>query len=595
MNPFIKILKNKLLIVVLMLAVMAFLQISSVLQESQTIDEGTHLAAGYSYLVKHDFRMNPEHPPFIKELAALPLVIIKNKLSSPFNYPSWDGYDEWQFAKDLIYKNNIQADTIIFIGRLPTILLSLLLGIYVFLWAKELFGYKAGLVSLFFYILCPNILAHGRYITTDLGVTAFFFITIYYFYKYLKYENWKFLILTGIFCGLALASKFSAPILLPILFLLYLIKKLTEQNKTRALLLFKKLLTTFITIVFISGIIVWASYGFEVKKPLDSKDVQDLYALQDYTIASNTVDQQSELVKKVINYTDTSKNSGRTIRSILEKVPIPAFSYFDGLVRVYLHNYYGHRSYLLGNYSELGWWYYFPVAFLVKTPVTTQIFMIVLLIAGVLALVKLKIYRYPLKALVKIPIHWYLLIIPSAIFFGFSVSGHINLGLRHVLIVYPFIYVSIGYLASIIKKTPVKILFTAFLVYYFFTSILIYPNYLAYFNEISGGPGNGPKYLVDSNIDWGQDAKKLKKYMTVNNINHVCLSYFGQADLEYYKIDFRYLPTVFDRSGIKNIDCVVAISVTSLLSKEREYGWLLDYQPIDKIGYSIYVYDLRKK
>jgi hypothetical protein len=578
-----------------MLAVMAFLQISSVLQESQTIDEGTHLAAGYSYLVKHDFRMNPEHPPFIKELAALPLVIIKNKLSSPFNYPSWDGYDEWQFAKDLIYKNNIQADTIIFIGRLPTILLSLLLGIYVFLWAKELFGYKAGLVSLFFYILCPNILAHGRYITTDLGVTAFFFITIYYFYKYLKYENWKFLILTGIFCGLALASKFSAPILLPILFLLYLIKKLTEQNKTRALLLFKKLLTTFITIVFISGIIVWASYGFEVKKPLDSKDVQDLYALQDYTIASNTVDQQSELVKKVINYTDTSKNSGRTIRSILEKVPIPAFSYFDGLVRVYLHNYYGHRSYLLGNYSELGWWYYFPVAFLVKTPVTTQIFMIVLLIAGVLALVKLKIYRYPLKALVKIPIHWYLLIIPSAIFFGFSVSGHINLGLRHVLIVYPFIYVSIGYLASIIKKTPVKILFTAFLVYYFFTSILIYPNYLAYFNEISGGPGNGPKYLVDSNIDWGQDAKKLKKYMTVNNINHVCLSYFGQADLEYYKIDFRYLPTVFDRSGIKNIDCVVAISVTSLLSKEREYGWLLDYQPIDKIGYSIYVYDLRKK
>jgi len=131
------------------------------------------------------------------------------------------------------------------------------------------------------------------------------------------------------------------------------------------------------------------------------------------------------------------------------------------------------------------------------------------------------------------------------------------------------------------------------LVFYIISSILIYPHYLAYFNEISGGPDNGSRYLVDSNIDWGQDVKNLKKYMDKNDIDHVCISYFGQAELKYYDIDYRYLPDNKNFTSTDNLNCVVAISATSLYSQKAEYSWLYNYQADDKIGYSIFIYDFR--
>jgi hypothetical protein len=133
------------------------------------------------------------------------------------------------------------------------------------------------------------------------------------------------------------------------------------------------------------------------------------------------------------------------------------------------------------------------------------------------------------------------------------------------------------------------------LVFYIISSLSVYPHWLAYFNEVVGGPNHGPQYLTDSNIDWGQDLKNLKKYMVNNDISHVCLSYFGRAKIEYYNIDYWYLPDNDNFHGTRELNCVVAISVTSLYSEERTYEWLLRYTPTKKIGYSIYVYDFRNK
>ena len=590
-------------IVGLLLISMLILEINSSLKESQTIDEGVHLAAGYSYLMKNDFRMNTEHPPLIKEIAALPLVIINNKLEQPFNQPSWTEYNQWQFAKDFIYNNNLSADTILFLGRLPIMLLSLLLGFFIFRWSRALFGTTAGILSLILYCFSSHILAHSGYVTTDLGLALFFFITIYYFYKYLKSPSWKNLIVFFVCFALAQAVKFSALLLIPILLILILTVYLCKKNDQILRLAAKNFFKKFIIFFCITAIIIFSVYGFNFQKPIDDINVQEQYSQQEQIILNDLVSEQNELVKKIISFTDTNKKSGKIIKSIATNVPFPAFPYLNGAVKLFSHNYHGHTSYLYGNYTEFGTWYYFPFAFLVKTPISTLVLLFFMISFGLFLLVKnvktaSRAKESPLKIFEKIPVFFLCLIIPPLIYLFFSLGSHLNLGLRHILPIYPFIFVLLGYLITIkFKKNQIVyyLLLAGLLIFYITSSLLIYPHYLAYFNEIAGGPNNGPKYLTDSNIDWGQDVKKLKKYIDENNIEYVCLSYFGQAKLEYYGIDYHYLPNNQNFQGINQLDCVVAISVTSLLSKEREYDWLLQYEPDEKIGYSIYVYDFRDK
>lgn len=213
-----------------LLALMCVFEITSSLSESQTVDEGTHLGAGYSYLMQNDFRLNREHPPLIKELSALPLVMMRQKLEQPFETAAWAQADQWRFAKELIYFNSLPADTILLLGRLPIMLLSLLLGWYLFKWTRELFGTPAAFVALTVYAFSPNLIAHSRYITTDVAMTAFFYITIYYFYKYLKFHRTADMWLTAVFFAVAQASKFSAVFLLPILMLLYMVAALQERK-----------------------------------------------------------------------------------------------------------------------------------------------------------------------------------------------------------------------------------------------------------------------------------------------------------------------------------------------------------------------------
>jgi len=597
---------NYIILVIFLLSIFFIFQITSSIQESQTTDEGVHLAAGYSYLITGDFRMNTEHPPLLKELSALPLLLVKDKIVSPESLPSWENYHQWLFAREFIYNDNnqISVDLILLLGRLPQMLLGIPLGLYIFKWSKELFGIKAGFLSLIFYVFSPNIIAHSRYVTTDLGLTTFFFITIYYFYKYLKGGKIRFLYFTAIFFGLSQISKFSALALIPILLFMYLINYFINQNNKKELYGLKRFLKSFFIIFSITIILIFSSYFFELKKPLEDKNVSDLYERRTEIIENGTIDDQKSLTKKIIGLTDLQKRSGQIINNFGKNVSIPAFSYLNGLTKLFSHNYNGHLSYLNRNYSNSGWWYYFPSAFVVKTPISTLLLLLCLVSISVYCLFKYQFqsnkgnFINKFKSLRnKIPYYMYFLIIPPLFFFIWNMTGHINIGLRHVLVIYPFIFVLFGYLIifnfGISKILKYSILFIIILIY-IISSLMIYPHYLAYFNEIAGGPNKGPNYLVDSNIDWGQDVRKLKKYMLQNNIDHVCMSYFGAADLNYYKIDFRYLPDTNNYKSVQYIDCVIAISVTSLYSQAREYGWLLDFEPTKKIGYSIYVYDFRK-
>ncbi|MDD5039802.1 MAG: glycosyltransferase family 39 protein [Patescibacteria group bacterium] len=577
---------------------MLFLQVSSALQETQTIDEGVHLAAGFSYLMKNDFRMNPEHPPLLKELAALPLFIIKNKLQSPFSHYSWLTSNEWQFARDLLYENSLSPDVILFLGRIPFMLLSALLCVFVFKWSRELFSTWGGLLSLTLFCLWPTIIAHGRYVTTDVGVGLLYFLTIYYFYKYLKYTSIRNMLFCAGFFALAISAKFSALLLIPTIFIIYVLYLVRLYNSQLQKTSVKRFLWFLLALVAFSFIAQQLTYGFEWKIPWQDPDVQNLYRIRENILSSGQFDQKGSLVQHLVTWSDPAKPLGKFLQTIGQKIPVPSYSYWKGFVILMTHNYGGHMSYLMGNYSQYGWWYYFPIAFLVKTPLSIlalTVFLIGICLYGIYR--RFRHNRFIL-AFQKIPLYSIVIFVTIVLYLGFSMASSINIGERHIIPLYPFLAVALGAITTVrIKKIRYKRIFSAFLtmtVAYSFVSVLcISPDFLAYFNEFAGGPDNGPRYLVDSNIDWGQDVKKLKHYLTQTNTPYVCMSYFGQAKLDYYGIDYRYLPTNETFTSTESIDCLVAISVTSLLSSDGSYEWLRHFNPTNKIGYSIYLYDFR--
>lgn len=196
------------------LAVLGVVQVTSVRQESQTNDEAAHLVAGYSYWKTGDFRLNPEHPPLSKLLAALPLLALKPDLK--LLPESWNSADEYALGKEFLYRNRIDADTLLFAGRSVTILFTLIFGFVLAIWVRGRFGAEAAIFSLTLFAFDPNIIAHGRYVTSDLLVAFFIFASAISFQGYLEKPALSAALRTGLLTGLALATKHSALLLFPI-------------------------------------------------------------------------------------------------------------------------------------------------------------------------------------------------------------------------------------------------------------------------------------------------------------------------------------------------------------------------------------------
>jgi hypothetical protein len=252
---------------------------------------------------------------------------------------------------------------------------------------------------------------------------------------------------------------------------------------------------------------------------------------------------------------------------------------YVGLNALGRHQNHGHLSYLMGN-QGVGWWYYFPVAFAVKTPVTTLIVLIVVACQGVLLI------KRP-----SLPVAVAICCVASLL--AAAAASQLNIGIRHILPLYPFLF---AILACGVNSWPRRAVLgvAALLV---IESTLVYPDYTAFFNVAVGGPDRGPNYLLDSNIDWGQDLIKLKHWMNSHAVSSVCNVYFGTAALDFYQIDGPEIPKDADDLGRSSTDCFAAISVTPLYGlyvQSDPYRWLRAKEPVAKVGHSIYVYDLSK-
>ena len=556
-------------IFIVLLFVFAFLlMVGSARSNSATTDEAVHLFAGYTYLTERDFRLDPEHPPLLKELAAAPLLAMRN-LNLPID-GLWDKaenfyYDSWKEARLLadssFYTLGNNASKILFLGRLPFIFLTLVLGFVVYYWANKLYGKKVGIFAAFLILLMPNILAHGLLINTDLGLTLFIFISVYFWGEYLKKPSWRGLILAGIFCGLAFASKYTSVLIVPILLILGVIKIFIDKNSKYWI----KYLLGFFGIGIITFIIVWFSYGFSIATP------------------PQPIGTLSENIKMWANWDIPTLFDG--VFAKVRPVLFPA-DYYKGLILVVRHGLGGHSSFLLGETSNTGWWYYFPVAIFVKTPIPFFIFLA--LAIGIFGKIKAKLLFDEL-----------LLIIAPIIFLVLSMYSKADLGVRHILPIFPFLAVYVSKSINLVKFSDIKILnynfkrliavlgFLLLILWYLLSSISSYSNYLAYFNEAAGGSKGGYKILTDSNLDWGQDIVRIKAYIDKHNIQdpYVVYPWDSEDALRYYGINSTLL-----RPEDQEIKGNVIISATYLQS--GAYDWLKKY-PAEQITPGVFIFDLK--
>ncbi|MFH1462448.1 MAG: glycosyltransferase family 39 protein [bacterium] len=564
------------IVAVCLLVFLFLISISSLKDESLTMDELAHLPAGYSYLTQQDMRLNPEHPPLLKDLAAFPLLFIKD-INFPSEIKAWqtDANGQWDFGRYFLYQAGNPAEKIIFWGRFPMILILILLGFYVFKWTRELFGNCAALLALFLFSFSPTLIAHGRLVTTDVGAAASIFIATYYFLKALKAPSKKNIVLAGAFFGIAQLCKFSAILLLPFFGLLGLTWWLTKSGT------FKQTLKTGVLVLVIGFLLVWPVYQFHTLNYPPEKQVSDTQ----------------------VYLKDTLKPFKSSIIWASNKPILRPYAFYaTGLTMVFHRVAGGNTTYFLGQVNNVGWPSYFPIVYLIKIPLAFHILTLIALFYGLYWLM-----RKRSKNWFKPNFALFAALCFVAIYWTTSITGNLNIGVRHLLPVFPFTILLIGAGTAIFLRAPylrLKYLALTVLIIGQAVSIInIYPHFIAYFNELIGGPSQGYKYVVDSNLDWGQDLKRLKDWADENvpTEKQIYIDYFGGGSPQYY-FGNKYSPWWGERDPQEfPKGNYLAVSVGFLQGGVGKpapgfnqptgfYQWLNDYTPIAKIGYSIFVY-----
>jgi len=429
------------------------------------------------------------------------------------------------------------------ISRIPIAMLGLLLGAIVFRWASSLFGVKAGLLALTLFAFDPNLIAQSRLSTTDLGLALMMTLAMWRMWAWLRKPSWRNMILIGIASGAAITTKFTGVMLAPLFLLAVLLyPTMPDQRYWKAIL-------SRIGQLIIAGLIallcIWVVYGFEIKDGL------------------------------------------------------PAATYWHGLIKIFTEYSQGYPTYLLGQISRTGWWYYFPVTFALKTPLPT----LILFVVGLIVIFLRHEARRSTAA-------W----LPPLALMGFALISPLAIGYRHILPVLPFVIVVGGGAAQVLlpdRQASYRVVRGAcgigLIAWLVLGTLAIYPHHLSYFNEIAGGPAQADRVLVDSNLDWGQDLPALQQMLHDRNLSCVNLSFFGTALPAAYGLRYSPLPGFLHFLYGADVSAYnpytpepgwYAISNTSrrlgtVWSNTDLYTYFRDQTPVDQAGYSIGLYEVK--
>lgn len=529
---------------------------TSAVSKSATFDEDAYIGKGTAIWMAGNYTLEIAHPPLGAMLSTLPLLT-EPELAPPTDHQCWpDGTARSCGRELLFYRSDTQR--VLFLARLPSLFLTLILAALVYRWTTDLFGRRAGMVALALCAFDPNILAHGRLVTLDLVTTLVIFLNGYLFWRFWSHPDRTRLVPLGLALGIAGATHFATGLLVPIFVVISLARtwKALETSEIAGLSSSSRwqrwavTLGLLLVVGAVAGLAIWAIHGF--------------------------------------SFGPVSRWQG---------VRLPAPAFFNELAFRLQEKSGAPNSFLLGRHYTGGWWPYFIVAWFVKTPWAT----ILLTILGIIALVLQEGEQDPPKL--------FLLAVPGVYFLAASFSDF-NRGYRYILPVLPFMFVLGGRAARLMwsnlcgwRLWP-RIVLAVLLGWLMTANLFIHPHYLAYFNELVG-PSHGYQVLVDSNLDWGQDLPALERYVAEQDLDSIYLSWFGESRPGQYDIPHRFIPSKPDE--LSDIYTRVyhpeypppgsyAISATNLqglLFDDKDlFAYFLKRQPTSQLGYSVMTYEV---
>lgn len=506
------------------------LALDTALSKTPTADEPVHVLRGLTLWQTRDLSLQTQ-PPLSHWLIGS-LVSTDPESPQVTHLGSWSTGDRPVIAHELFWEIGLPVERIMLLARFPIILLGMLLSAMLARWARELGDRSAQNVLLFLFSLSPNVLASASLATTDLTVTATYSAAVFTWWFYWRKQSRQRWLGAALCLGLALGAKLTALLLLPIT----LVLGYTGSPRSRP---WWRAAAAWVSLLPITGLALWALYGFEVRQTLSLP------------------------------------------------FPIPAATYLDNFLRVQEHVTEGHLAYLLGSLSRDGWWYYFVVALLIKTPLPT---LILTLSAAVWCIYR---RRWRRDAFLWVPAGALLLV---------ASYTRLNIGYRHILPALPFLMVwGAGWAANALRKRYWQACVVILFAWYGLGALHQHPHHLAYFNELVGGSEQGYHYLGDSNLDWGQDLETLAEYISRSGSQSVFVSYFGAADPSSYGLDTDLLLVAADEISADFEPAnpspgLYAVSANHLqgitLSEPDLYDWFRRQEPLNQIGYSILVYQV---
>ncbi|MCL5733553.1 MAG: glycosyltransferase family 39 protein [Patescibacteria group bacterium] len=532
--------------------------------DSAIMDELAHTPAGYGYVSQLDYRLNPEHPPLVKALGALPVKLFINPVY-PTTSSAWTSEvnGQWDMGTQFLYNSGNNADQILHVFRLFPIFLTLLLVLLIYIWAKEIVGGWWALLPAFLFAVSPNVLAHGHYVTTDVAAAFGIVLGTYYFLKFLFKPSKLNLFLAGIAFGIAQLTKFSAVMLIPyFIFLIIVFYALSvkrdwlqtdEDARLRRFSVRGWRYLRAVIIIFVIGyvLIVWPVYA--------------LFTIH-YPIQKQISDTSSILASFAGGPTPAGHicNPMRCIANLdvwMTKSPIlrPLAQYALGVLMVFQRVNGGNTVYFLGQVSNSGWWYYFPTIYLLKETLPALILILAALAFGIWKAVKAKPKWQKLLNYIYSHFAQFSMISFVVFYWAYSMHSDLNIGFRHLFPTLPLIYILTAsaikswfthtdtgntqnislnissFTKEMTRKLIKYLILFVILVWALFEAFAAYPYFLSYFNEIGGGVWNGYKIVGDSNYDWGQDMIRLKNFVDSHpEINKIAVDYFGGGDPSYY-------------------------------------------------------------
>jgi hypothetical protein len=536
---------------------------------SVTLDEPVHILAGHRHWQCGDFGINPEHPPLLKLIATLPLSF------STLKEPNWDcgskntsKFDSFSFGNSFLVDNGL--DRIVIRTRLAAAVMSLLLAVLVFLAATEMFGRWQALTALALLSFEPSLIAHGSIVTTDMALTATAFAAVYALYRFRNKQNRSRFLIASISFGLLLAAKHSAVVFFPILFVLMLGDTIVSRQP--GLTLSKQILRStavFVGMFLIGLCILWAFYGFRYRAIPNTN--ADSISVASY-IKENG---RPEMVQ----------SAPARITQLIGRLRAFPESYVLGIADVIANG--SRNTWIFGRNYATGQWWYFPLAFSVKSSVS----LLMLLPIGFLLPIFNREKRRELM----------FILVPALAFFAVALTSKLNLGIRHLLPVYAFLIVAAAAGAIwFCHKFPVfRYILIALLIFHSFATFRTAPKYLAFANDFWGGTNNTYQIFRDSNVDTGQSIKLVDEYLKREKIGDCWLVAFAHPQLIEAIQPCRVMP-----SGLRNllsrnvaepvppvIEGTVFVSVNELPPRGAdEYVPIANAKPIDFIGGNIFVY-----